>query len=479
MDVRKNEVKGSSKAKAGSLYLFASIFNKGIAFLTIPIFTRILSTSDYGIVTTYSAWASILTAIIGMQLNMGIRLSRGVDCPVKIEKHKELSTIFTFTLFIAFLMFVVIGVGTVFSPISENYTLIVLCFVEGLFTALITDYTYYQMMEYKYIGRTLLMMMPNLIAAIISIFLIYLMPTQKYMGRVIGLSGVHVAIGLVVCVIVYCKSKPAINKTYIKWILRLSLPLILHGVALNILSQADRTMITSLRNTEETGIYSLVYSYSMVATVMTTGLEGIWVPWFTKKMNIKDYKEINKMSKDYIHFMTYAMIGLVLISPEMLRILAPSSYWEGVGLVPPLVVSNFVIFAYTMYVNVEYYYEKTVFITVNTIIAAIANIILNTFFIPKYGYVAAAFTTFVSYLISFGLHAGYSRRLSGDILPFKQYFIPIIHLTFASAFYYFAIDLWIIRWSVLLIYLSVMIVVERKRIGSIFPKLGEKMSFFR
>ncbi len=479
MGVSKKGEKSASRAKAGSLYLFASIFNKGIAFLTIPIFTRILSISDFGIVTTYSAWASILTAIIGMQLNMGIRLSRGVDCPVKIEKHKELSTIFTFTLLIAMMMFVVFGIGSVFLPISVDFTLMVLCFVEGLFTALITDFTYYQMMEYKYIGRTLLMMMPNLIAAIISIVLIYLMTNQKYLGRVIGLSGVHAIIGLVVCVIVFFHAKPEINKTYIKWILRLSLPLILHGVALNILSQADRTMITSLRNTEETGIYSLVYSYSMVATVITTGLEGIWVPWFTKKMNIKGYKEINERSRDYIHFMTYALVGLVLISPEMLKILAPSSYWEGASLVPPLVVSNFVIFAYTMYVNVEYYYEKTIFITANTIIAAIVNIILNSLFIPKWGYVAAAFTTFTSYLISFGLHAGYSKKLNFDILPFKQYFIPIIYLIITSIFYYFTIDLWPVRWVVLIIYLFFMIVVERKRIGFIIPKLGERFSFFR
>ena len=41
--------------KASTYYLIGNLFNKGIAFLTVPIFTRILSTTDYGIVTTYNS----------------------------------------------------------------------------------------------------------------------------------------------------------------------------------------------------------------------------------------------------------------------------------------------------------------------------------------------------------------------------------------------------------------------------------------
>ena len=39
----------NSYKKAGTFYFIGNIFNKGISFLTVPIFTRILSTSDYGI----------------------------------------------------------------------------------------------------------------------------------------------------------------------------------------------------------------------------------------------------------------------------------------------------------------------------------------------------------------------------------------------------------------------------------------------
>ncbi len=463
-----------STAKAGSLYLFASIFNKGIGFLTIPIFTRLLSTSEYGIVTTYSAWAAILTAVIGMQLNCGIRLSRGAGCPVRIEKNQELSTIFTFTLLFAILLFSITGLCTWLLPINTGLTLIALCFLEGLFTALITDYTYYQMMVYKYIARTILMILPNLIAAVLSVVLISIMTTDKQMGRIISLSSVHVVIGIVVCIMVFSKAKPQINKTYLTWAIKVSAPLILHGVALNILSQADRTMITALRSAEETGIYSLAYSFSMVATVITTGLEGIWVPWFTEKLNFRDFKAINTLSRDYIHLMVYAMVGLTLVAPEIMKLLAPSAYWEGMVLIPPLVIANFVIFAYTMYVNVEYYYERTVFITVNTIIAAITNIILNFIFIPSFGYTAATYTTLASYFVSFILHVKYAKKLNSAILPIKQYFIPMAHLIISTIFFYFFMNSWILRWGVCVVYIALILFIERKRIAELLSDFAVK-----
>ena len=59
--------------KASMYYLIGNLFNKGMSFLTVPIFTRILSTYDYGLVTTYNSWIGIISMILGFALHMGIR----------------------------------------------------------------------------------------------------------------------------------------------------------------------------------------------------------------------------------------------------------------------------------------------------------------------------------------------------------------------------------------------------------------------
>ena len=80
--------------KASTCYLIGNVFNKGIAFLTVPIFTRILSTSDYGIVTTYNSWIGIVTMLLGFALHMAIR-SSFIDYRAKVDEYLTSTLLFT------------------------------------------------------------------------------------------------------------------------------------------------------------------------------------------------------------------------------------------------------------------------------------------------------------------------------------------------------------------------------------------------
>ena len=258
------------------------------------------------------------------------------------------------------------------------------------------------------------------------------------------------------------------NKKYLNYALKISAPLVLHGIALNILSQSDRTMITVLADASQTGIYSLIYNFSMIAVVITTALEGIWVPWFYNKLKENAFDEINRIAKDYVHLMTYLLIGVIAIGPEVVKFLASNQYWEGIKIIPPIVLSNFMIFVYTLYVNVEHYHGKTVFITINTFIAAGSNLILNYLFIPKFGYAAAAYTTLLSYVIAFALHARYAKRLEPELFPFRMFIVSFLQLAVTVITFYFFRDVWYVRLVAVLIFELCMLCKERDRIAFYF-----------
>ena len=61
--------------------------------------------------------------------------------------------------------------------------------------------------------------------------------------------------------------------------------------------------------------------------------------------------------------------------------------------------------------KIEYYYEKTKMVALISIITALCNVILNYLFIPKFGYIAAAYTTLISYFISTVMHYFISDRI--------------------------------------------------------------------
>ena len=306
--------------KASTFYLFGSLFNKGMAFFTVPIFTRLLSTSDYGIVTTYNSWISILAMVVGFALHTGIRIAF-VD--YKEEMKDFMATTTTFTLLSGGLLSVAIIFVSRLVSFELNTTLIILCLLQSIATALVEDYSMYLMMQYRYKFRTVLMILPNLISVILSVIAIkFVLTDNLYIGRIIPTALTIILFGIMVCVLVYSKSRCFLNREYLKYALSFSLPLILHGIALNILSQSDRTMITWLADSSQTGIYSLIYNFSMIATVITTSLEGIWVPWFYDKLQKKSYAEINAVAKDYINLMTYCLIGVIMVGPEVVKFLA-------------------------------------------------------------------------------------------------------------------------------------------------------------
>lgn len=461
---------GNRIQRASLLYFVATLFNKGIAFLTVPIFTRLLSTSDYGIVTTYSSWVDILTVVLSLALYMAIRIAF-VD--YKEEKAAFLNTVITFTLCLS------IGVGVLSLLIGRvinglGSVIIIMAVIQGTASALLMDYQQYLMMDFRYVKRSLYMALPNFLAVLFSILVIYCMHFDKvYLGRIIPTAIVYFGFGAVIVVTVYRKSRPSINKEYLKYGLAISLPLVFHGIALNILSLSDRTMITVLADASQTGIYSLVYNFSMIAAVLTTALDGAWLPWFMNKVTAGEIQIINKCASDYIKVMTYAMVALILVGPEILKLLVDKTYWEGISIIPPIVLANYFIFAYTFYVNVEHIHKKTAGITINTLIAAAINIILNFVFIPKYGYVAAAYTTLVSYIAATVLHAYCSRKLEKDLFPAKIFGFPLVLILVSFILYYVLLDKWIFRWSIMILILSTAAFKERQTIAS-FIKKGER-----
>lgn len=463
--MQKNEYK-----KASAFYLIGSLFNKGFAFLTVPIFTRILSTTDYGIVTTYNSWISILSMVMGFAIHMGIRAAF-IDYKEKIDDFVSVTT--TFTLLCGGVMCLFIGGGAYLLRINVDLTLIVLCLLQGLATALVQNYSMYLMMQYRYKFRTALMILPNLLSVGSSVFaILFVVKTDLYMGRIVPTALINAAFGLITVALVYARSHVLYNREYLKYGLAISMPLVLHGIALNILSQSDRTMITWLADASQTGVYSLIYNFSMIATVITTSLDGVWVPWFTERLKNREIKSINDLAVDYINLMTYAMVGVMFIGPEVVKLLASSKYWEGISIIPPVVLANYIIFAYTLYVNIEHFYKKTPYITVNTLIAAGSNLILNYIFIPLYGYVAAAYTTLFSYLLAFVLHARYAKKLEPDVYPLKSFARPLAHIFGAMIVFYLFMNEWYIRWGGLCIYLVLMFIREWKKIVEFFPSLG-------
>ncbi len=216
------------------------------------------------------------------------------------------------------------------------------------------------------------------------------------------------------------------------------------------MSQFDRIMIKSMIGNAQAGIYSFGYTIFSIVNVTANSLDNVWGPWFYEKMAANEYDDIRKAGSKYAFGMMMFSGMVMLGTPELVKILGAKDYWDAMYSVIPIVVGGYFMFLYTFPSCVEYYYEKTKYIALGTGLAAVINIVLNSIFIQKFGYLAAAYTTLVTYLLYFIFHYLIAWKIHGNcIYDTGKLVLYSLGAIGTGAVSLLLIDRWLIRWGLL------------------------------
>jgi len=430
--------------RVGFLYLIASLFEKAIDFFLLPIFTDLLTPADYGIVSTYLSYESILTVFISLSLGNSIRTAIN-DFKNNLDSY--ISAIVTLQTIIAFFVSLITIVISCFFTSEKYQILVVFCLIHAFFACVSAIVSLRYMLESKYLKKAMLSVIPHLLTIPLSVFLIKLFPNEQFMGRILGIFTVISMVGAFYFVSILIKGKCYIKKEYWIYALKFSLPLVFHGLSLVMLGQIDRTMLTSLSGASETGIYSVAASFGTIAFAITSAMENTWIPWFYEKMNINDTKSINRISILYIWVCVLLSCGVMLLTPEIFKFFINDKYWIAIIVIPMLVAASFFKSIGGLPINAMYYIKKTKIIAFSSIVAAVINIILNFLIIPEYGALGAAFTTLISYMVLFGLQAISTHKYRKDLFSIYLFLPQIVATIILLILTYLFIDFWYIRWG--------------------------------
>lgn len=423
---------------------------QGIAFLTVPFFTRMMSPTDYGQYAVYSSWLGIISLIIGLQTSGSI-----ANAKVKyseLQYNEYLSSAITIS-FLSFLC--VLFLGIIFREFLgsllgfENY-LIVIMIIQSFFNYAINYYLTVLIQEKESKKNALLSLTVSGSSTILAIIFIKNIDFTKYILKIFGYAIPEFTIGLVCFIILLYNGKVFIKKEYWSFCLRFSLPLILHGASLLIISQSDRIMLKYYCGEAFTGIYSVGYNLATIINVIMAAFNSTWIPFYYEYEKKNDYIQIKKKSMNYMFNFTIITLGFILCCPEVFKIIAPQDYWSGIQLLPIIAMAYFFNFLYTFPGNFEFFMEKTQYFSLATIIAAIINILGNFILIPKYNIVGAGISTLISYVFLLLIHDFFARVLIKDkkyIYSWMYYLQGMIPVMIVAVLYYFTLNLWIIRWS--------------------------------
>lgn len=394
--------------KAGGWYVVSSVMLRAVYVLSTPIFTRLMSTEDYGVTATFNSWCDLLLVFCTLNLTYSIGRAK-LDYPDKLNDY--IGSMQLLSLFVAgaisIFMLIFIRPVSIFFELPVIGILLIIAYL--MTTPAILFFQNGCKFRYKYKENVLITWITSIGSILISLFLILGFDGNKAVYRMIG----GIIPSVILAVYIWGKSLKAghivYNREYWKYGLGLSAPLMLHTISLNVLSQADRIFIVKLCGLSNAGIYSVASNYGLLMSVVTSAVSQGWLPWFHDKYHGKEFAEIRENTKWIVILGCYIGLACIALAPEAVAILGGVDYAEGIYCIAPITLGVVCQYIYSHYVNIEMHLKKTKFVPIGTVMAAGINIVLNAIFIPMFGYVAAAYTTFISYLVLMQTHYLYTR----------------------------------------------------------------------
>ncbi|MCD7882766.1 MAG: oligosaccharide flippase family protein [Lachnospiraceae bacterium] len=391
------------EVKSGFWFVICSLLQKGITSITTPIFTRLLSTEDYGIYNLYNSWYSILRIIVTMNLASGVFNNAMIK--YKNLRDRYVSALEGLSVLLAIVWFAIyyftqnlwiniIGLPTI---------IMFFMFLEFAITPAREFYTVRMRFEYKYKSVIAISLLGGLATPLISIGAILVSQNRGY-ARIYSIIAVSVTISAFIFAHNLRKGKCLYDKEMWSYSLKFNVALVPHFLSSVLLSSSDVIMINYFCTTSQAGIYGVGRGLAYMFNMIKSSLIQTLTPWMYKEIEKKRSVGLKRNINLMLLVFGFFVICLSLIAPEVIWIFAARDYREAMYVVPPLACSVFLQFAADIFINFQLYFEKTNYISTTSIVISIVNIILNIAFLKLFNYQAAAYTTLASYLLYFVMH---------------------------------------------------------------------------
>ena len=468
----------SLEARAAIAYAICSIVQRCIGFINMPIFTRLMSTEEYGEMTVYSSWSGIFSIILTLNLAYG----SFSPAMIKFEKDRDkyISCVQGIWIVLcAVLLCIYIPLRAPVNELLEMPTLFVIFLVfETLASNSIQLWSGRRRFDYVYkpvVAMTLVMSVANTIVSIILV----LLSEQKGYARIVGHVVTYLSFGLIIFTLNTLRGKKLFNKKYWKYALGFNVPLLAYYLSQVIFNQSDRIMISHYCGKGKAAIYGVAYTLAMILTFVLNAINNSYVPWFYKKIKEGKEEENTKIATGISILMASMIICVVIAAPEIILIMSGKQYSEAVWIVPPVAMSLLLLFYAQLFINVQFYYEQKKKLVYASIGAAVVNIVLNAILIPSVSYIAAGYTTLLSYIF-FAVMNYYTMKSVAKKNDFSMKAIDLKSLILIfcafSAVCFLMLALYktiIVRYTILLIAMIVAY-VKRVELSSFVKKIVKR-----
>lgn len=409
-------------------YLFAQVATKALAFISIPVYTRILSVEEFGVVQVFLATVGIASVLLTLNTEVGI--SRYYYDRKSDDDFKEF--VGTTIVIMSSVMVGISLVGILLLPwlsneLSFSYLLTLALLPVSIYNVSNSVFTqiYSVLLESKKIA--IVSSVQTYLAFILSVVAILLLPKDKYYGQVIGTIAAMVVLWqyLVRQIKPYCIFH--VKKEHVKYLLSYSLPYLPYTLSGIIIAQLGRIVISQYGGFGLAGQYSFATNIASIMLLFIGVVHSAWNPYYFQYMSDGDYKSIEKDYK-LIWAVTLALgLVLILFGKELAFILGKEEYFSSIKFIPALII-GYIFYQWSyVYMRNTGFAKRVIWNALSVVTGGIVNITMCYLSINKYGEWGVVLSFILSYIVMLVTSWGINEWIIREYVPkFRSFFNPLI-----------------------------------------------------
>jgi O-antigen/teichoic acid export membrane protein len=471
-----------------AIYGLSSIVARIINFFFVPLYTRMLTTGNYGLASELLAYIALLQVVLTFGMETGFfRFANKYKDRAGIIFSTALMSLGSTSLSFLLLVIIFSGQLSTFAQHPVNYIIYAaLILAIDCFTAILFAELRFQNKAFKFaLYRTikiisevcfnlfLFLIIPKYFLSHPGSFLLKFIPARPDYGYILLAILLSCIVSLLLFVPRLLKVNYLFSKVQFKELLLYSLPLMiagLPGVANDFISRIFFRFFAPATSPwqDQLGIFNANVKLAVFMVLFVQMFRYAAEPFFFSTSNRDDMKKIYAdVMKYFVAFCVLIFLGIAMY-PEIFALLLGKDFRIGIGVLPIMLIANILL---GIVFNLSMWYKlsgKTRYALTITLLGLGVNVVINIIFMPVYGYMAAAW----GYLFSYLTMVVFSYYLSRKYYPIPYewktivlYFVTGIALYLLSVFIAPPMLLARIALNTLYIIGFVVFVLKREHIG--------------
>ena len=488
-----------SLAKDTVIYGSSSIIGKFLNWLLVPYYVRVLARiADYGIVTNIYGYTALLTVLLtyGMETGFFRFANKKEEDPTKVYSTTMLSVGLSSILFVLLFFWFLNPISSAmgYAGFEEYLGIMFTTVAVDAFMSIPFAYLRYKNRPIRFAAIKMLFVFMNIV---FNIFFLSICPIiYKHHPELIswfyrpdyGVGYIFWSNLLATCtqfLFLLPEIRAArfqLDFNLLKRILKYSLPLLVLGLA-GIMNQTiDKIIFPFLYNgtfeegQTQLGIYGACFKIAVVMVMFTQAFRFAYEPFFFANNKNRDDRQVYADVMKYFIIFSLIIFLCVMFYMDLIKRFVTPEYYDGIRVVPIVMIG---MLFFGIYFNLSLWYKLTdetkwgaYFSTIGFVIMVAVMVI----FVPHYGYMAAAWGSFIAYLITMLL----SYFIGQKKYPIK-YDLKTIGLHFALALILYAVSLLVhfehtgmrLGFNTLLLIIYLFVVIKRDLPLSQIPYLSK------